>query len=401
MESTKPFDLNLLIYQLLDSEPFFAALSRYVTKVKNNSIPTAAIMVDERTGNFVLYYNSLFFETLTQEQKLAVIKHEYYHIILEHVTGRKPTNVDDFKTWNWATDLAINSFLLRDLPDYCLKAGEGPFKDYPPFQAAEWYFKKLKEDKSIQQLINKTCDNGNTGKNNQFDDHSKWSNNQQEKDGGATAKELANERLKEIMRKAIEEVLQKGNNWGSLTQEMRKDLMERVTPKLDWKKVLRYFIKTSKKAEKTGTIRKINKRYAYIHPGRKVNRYAKIAISIDQSGSVNDQMLIAFFSELNSLSKIAEFTVIPFDHQVATEDKIYIWKKNQQHKVERVLQGGTNFDAPTNYVNNHNYDGHIILTDMCALKPGPSKCQRMWITTPECMQNPYFHTNERIIAISS
>ena len=60
----------------------------------------------------------------------------------------------------------------------------------------------------------------------------------------------------------------------------------------------------------------------------KVNRTAKIAISIDQSGSVSDAMLQAFFSELNGLSKLAEFTVVPFDTHV-DESKVYVWKKGR------------------------------------------------------------------------
>ena len=76
-----------------------------------------------------------------------------------------------------------------------------------------------------------------------------------------------------------------------------------------------------------------------------------------------------------------------------------ISQKGQKHKRERVLCGGTNFDAPTEYVNNKNFDGHIVLTDMYAPKPGRSKCQRMWMTSESCAQHPYFTTNEKVIAI--
>ena len=174
--------------------------------------------------------------------------------------------------------------------------------------------------------------------------------------------------------------------------------MDRLTAKIDWKKVLRYFIKTSQKANKSSTIKRINRRYAYVHPGRKTNRTAKIAISIDQSGSVDDGMLAQFFAELNKLAKLAEFTVIPFDSAVG-EDKIYVWKKGENRKRERVMYGGTCFNAPTKYVNEHNFDGHIILTDMMAPKPIASKCQRMWMTTAYYAKHPYFSTNERVVAI--
>jgi predicted metal-dependent peptidase len=98
------------------------------------------------------------------------------------------------------------------------------------------------------------------------------------------------------------------------------------------------------------------------------------------------------------LSDIAEFTVIPFD-SVVGEDKIYVWKKGQSRAWERVMCGGTNFDPPTKYVNERDFDGHLVLTDMCAPKPIKSRCQRMWMTTSAYASRPYFQTNERVIAV--
>jgi hypothetical protein len=50
-------------------------------------------------------------------------------------------------------------------------------------------------------------------------------------------------------------------------------------------------------------------------------------------------------------------------------------------------------------VNDREFDGHIVLTDLMAPKPVASKCQRMWMTTKNYAARPYFSTNERIIAI--
>lgn len=176
--------------------------------------------------------------------------------------------------------------------------------------------------------------------------------------------------------------------------------MDRLTSKVDWRKVLRYFVKTSQRSERTSTPRKLNKYYPYIHSGKRVKRTANIAVSIDQSGSVDDGMLAAFFSELNKLADIATFTVIPFDTKVA-ENKVYTWKRGETRKWERVMYGGTDFNPPTDYVNSREFDGHIVLTDMCAPKPKSSKCQRMWMTTRYYADRPYFKTNERIIAIDT
>ena len=95
-----------------------------------------------------------------------------------------------------------------------------------------------------------------------------------------------------------------------------------------------------------------------------------------------------------------KFVVITFNSEVATES-IYTWKKGEKKKWERVRYGGTDFNPPTEYVNQHGFDGHIVLTDLCAPKPKRSKCQRMWMTTKYYAQNPYFQTNERIVAIDS
>ena len=109
-------------------------------------------------------------------------------------------------------------------------------------------------------------------------------------------------------------------------------------------------------------------------------------------------MLESFFGELNKLAKLAEFTVVPFATQV-DPSKVYVWKKGQSKAAERVLCGGTCFDAPTEYVNANSFDGVIILTDMEAPKPKACKAQRMWLTDARGASRPYFQTNEKVIQI--
>jgi len=408
------FDLNKHTARLLIKEPFFAALSRKIDKKANTGVPTAGVRVNPETGHFEMVYNPEFFNGLTDEERTAVLKHEFYHLIFEHVTGRLP-DAGMSKKWNFATDLAINSH-IDNLPEGALIPGEGHFAELPKGKSAEWYYANLPEgdNKENENGEGQSGDGqgepgegggqGQPGEGQEgqgqgggepqpWDDHSGWG----EAAGDNTANEIAKQRLKESLKEAAQEAA-KSNSWGTVSQSVRTEIMDRLTAKIDWKKVLRYFIKTSQKANKSSTIKRINRRYAYVHPGRKVNRTAKIAISIDQSGSVDDGMLAQFFSELNKLAKLAEFTVIPFDSAVG-EDKIYVWKKGENRKRERVMYGGTDFDAPTKYVNERDFDGHIILTDMMAPKPVASKCQRMWMTTPYYAKHPYFQTNERVIAI--
>ena len=210
---------------------------------------------------------------------------------------------------------------------------------------------------------------------------------------------MAKERLKQGMKEAANEASKSPNGWGSIGGDLKKEIIKKLESKVDWRKVLRYFIKTSQRANKSSTVRRINRRYAYIHPGKKIKRQAKIAIAIDQSGSVSSEMLENFFAELNKLSKLAAFTVVPFDTRV-DEKLVYEWKKGKSHSAERVMCGGTCFDAPTEYVNKRgDFDGVIILTDMEAPAPVACRAQRMWMTDAAGAARPYFQTRERVIAI--
>jgi predicted metal-dependent peptidase len=209
---------------------------------------------------------------------------------------------------------------------------------------------------------------------------------------------MAKQRLKEAIKEAASEAAGSAKGWGSISGQVKKEIIKRLETKVDWKKVLRYFIKTSQRSNRSASVKRINRRYAYIHPGKKVNRQAKIAVAIDQSGSVSDSMLEAFFAELNKLSNLASFTVVPFDTEV-DPSKVYEWKKGQNKKAERVMCGGTCFEAPTKWANENSVDGLIILTDMEAPKPGRCKAQRLWLTDERGASRPYFKTNERVIPI--
>ena len=398
------FELNTHTAKLLMNEPFFASLSRRVEKTATTGVPTAGVRVNER-GYFEMLYNPAFFESLTETQRLGVLKHEFYHLIFEHCTGRLPSEGMS-KLWNIATDLAINSHLMNELPEQGCFPGKGMFKDFQAGLSAENYFKLLQKMKEDEEQKGEGEGEGGSGSPSDgdgggegslsdmdsFDDHSQWGENPEAKEALSKAKE----RLKNALKDASREAGQRG--WGSVSNECRSKVMEAISSKVDWRKVMRYFIKTSQASNRRSTVKRINRRFPYIHAGRRTERVANIAISIDQSGSVCDAMLGAFYAELDKLAELATFTVVPFDHQVF-EEKIFVWKKGEKRKKERVLNGGTCFDAPTEYVNKHGFDGHIILTDMYAKKPKRSKCQRMWMTDKNGASCPYFTTNERVIAI--
>ena len=402
-DQTNNFDLNMHVARLLLSEPFFAAISRRINKRASLGVPTAGVVVNQETAQFEMLYNPNFMSSLTDPERRAVLIHEFYHIIFKHVTDRLPEG-GMTKAWNIAADLAINSH-IKNLPQGGCIPKQGKFVNFPEGMSAEWYLPRVEELMKQEQNRSQSGENDKQGQEqgqgsespsqgdsgmNTLDDHSGWGNTTQE------IKDIANERLKDIVKQASDEA-SRINSWGSVSSDVKKEIIESLKTKVDWRKVLRFFVKASQRANKSSTIRRINRRYPYIHSGRKSERVANIAISIDQSGSVDNEMLAMFFAELNKLSEIASFTVIPFDTEV-DDSKVYQWRKGENRKVERVLHGGTCFDAPTEYVNKRDFDGHIVLTDMCAPKPKSSKCQRMWMTTQE-YAGRYFETKERVVTV--
>ena len=388
------FDLKLHLHRLLSDEPFFSAISRRVNKSASRGLPTAGVTVDKDTLQFKMLYNPDFFKDMEENKIKGVLMHEFYHLIFKHVTSRKPENIPHI-IWNIAGDLAINSMIgANNLPEGCCIPGGKQFEDYPMGKTAEFYLEMMKDDEQFGDGKGGFKDlDGQSGSDfGNFDDHGGWDELTDDE------RQMVEERAKDIMEKAAKEANNSGRGWGSVSSGIKREIMERLKTRVDWKKVLRAFVGAAQRADKSNTMRRINRRFPYIHAGRKVNRVANIAISIDQSGSVSDSELNAFFNELNKLSELATFTVIPFDTKVA-EDKVYTWKKGEKRKWERVMYGGTCFDAPTEYVNKGNFDGHIVLTDLQAPKPKSSRCRRMWMASKFNVDHMPFKTQERVIAI--
>tara|TARA_Y100001973_G_C5208542_1_gene343542 strand:+ start:10536 stop:11765 length:1230 start_codon:yes stop_codon:yes gene_type:complete len=381
--SDKEYKLDNDIYHLLRDEPYFALLSRQLDKRSVDSIPTAGIKFNSKSLRYELLYNPKFMKSMSEVHKKWVLMHELYHASFGHTQYRK-LEVLDHKRANMAMDLAINSLsnMRHTAPDFVLMPGRGAFEDCTLFaQSADWYANWIKNNQdSIDEKGGGDCG--------QFDDHSDFGNEGADSsDETEMGKQIAAKKLQDAVAKAAKECDfgdGKGGEpkgWGSVSHEMKKKIRDIAKGyfKLDPKKVLASFIKASVAADKKTSVTKRNRRLPGKKFGRRTQHRANIAVSIDQSGSVSDELLSKVFSWLGDFAKFASFTVVPFDHEVF-EEKVYVWKKGEKRKKERVLYGGTDFNAPTEFVNKRNFDGHIVITDMMAPKPIRSKCQRMWLT---------------------
>jgi len=227
-----------------------------------------------------------------------------------------------------------------------------------------------------------------------MDDHSGWDQIPEE------IREAVQGRIQGIVEKAVRKADAQANGWGNIPSNLREEIRKSVARSVDWRNVLRNFVGSLDRGNKTTSMKRINKRYPYIHPGSKRGYTAKLLVAVDQSGSVSDQMLSLFFGELTALTKRASITILPFDYTV-DEKNMVEWKRGSNPDIKRVRGGGTDFDAPTKFANDPKnrgrWDGMLVLTDGECTKPGPSRIKRGWVLGQGCKL--HFPTDEITISV--
>ena len=396
------FRLDPHLIGLMWDEPFFSKILRTVTKVKTDSIPTAGVLAKD--GDVKMWWNPKFLAGLTSLQVKGLLKHECFHLIFEHTTTRKH---DPHIVWNYATDLAINSMIPEDeLPEGGLipgkafkelteedkaKMGEERVKQFealsnliasfPKNESSEWYFARLMEDEDAKDALTNPAGGGEGGEGpmipGTMDDHGGWDEMSDEE------RELVKGKVKQALENAVKECDQSGQ-WCSVGAEHRATLREMISKEIDWKAVLKQFCGMSRRADRTSNIRRLNRKYAGIHPGAYRSYTSSIAVYVDQSGSVGDEDLALLFGELRTLAKHTEFTLYNFDTEV-DESSERVWRGNKAPGMQRTRCGGTDFEAPTLHANKHKakFDGYLILTDgECSEPKTPNRLKRGWVITP-------------------
>ena len=391
------FELDPHLISLMWSEPFFSRILRTVTKVKTDAIPTAGVLAKD--GDIKMWWNPRFLAGLTGRQVLGLLKHECYHLVFEHTTTRR---FDPHIVWNYATDLAINSLIPEEeLPEGGLIPGKA-FKEltaeqvekmglkgveryrrvsekiasFPLKEASEWYFARLMEDEEVKEAITDPGEDGEgNGMPGNMDDHEGWGDLTDEE------REIARGKIRQAVEEAVKECDRKGQ-WGSVSAETRGDIREIISKEIPWEMILKQFVGMSRRAQRTTSRMRLNKKYPGIHSGHKRAYTSSIAVYLDQSGSVSDEELSLLFGELRNLAKNTEFVTYHFDTTVDLESEM-VWRRGKTPTAHRTRCGGTCFKAPSEHANKnkHRFDGYLILTDGYASNPGHSRLKRGWVIT--------------------
>jgi len=420
------FDLSPHLIRLMWDEPFFATLLRIIKKRETTQIPTAGVYTKD--GEMHLVWNRKFLAGLGAEKIKGLLKHEAYHIIYEHTSTRRQ---EPHIVWNYATDLAINSLIdERELPEGGLIPGKAfspltpeqieqmgqqaadryakvsaKIASFPKEQTSEWYFQQLMDDPEVAESIQsqekmggkslaqaladgdvEVDENGNlvdkdgnpvTLVPGGDDDHDGWGEMSDEE------RDQIKGEIQEALRKAVEKC-DGSNSWGSVGASMRSKLRDMVSREIPWQAVLKRFCGMSRRADRAASIRRINRKYAGIHPGAYRDYKANIAVYLDQSGSVSDSDLALFAGEMDGLAKRVTFTLFNFDTEVDLKSEREL-RKGKRVELNRTRCGGTDFSCVTKHLHSpagKKFDGALILTDGYAPDPGICRTKLGWVICP-------------------
>jgi predicted metal-dependent peptidase len=386
---------------LMLKEPFYGLFLIGINKELSKSIQTACVAKDNI--NLKLVVNPEYFEKQDTMTRVAILKHEMLHIAMQHLGMFD--QFENKRLLNVAADLEINQYISSELKGPTwegLDIVDGEFKGVklPEKAGTRVYYDMLQKelDEYDKQNQDQNENSGSNGSGNGGSGDSESNDeNDEGGDGSASGEGFAEwfnagagdgehtlweefENLSEAEKKLIQKQIDhqmkeaaqqtqrsRGTIPGELSSYIDK-LFEKHEAVIDWKQYLRRFGTRSTKIETKKTRKKPNIRFGS-GPAIKIKPKRRTLVAIDTSGSVSDQDLLEFFSEIDSIYKTGtSVTIMECDSYV---HRTYEYSGATSEVLRVCGRGGTSFDpvmeeifkAPGKYQN------LIYLTDGFAPAP--------------------------------
>ena len=273
-----------------------------IGKTRVAEIPTAC------TNGRDEIYGREFVRKLSERELCFVIAHETSHKMYRHLTTWRKLHDEDHKLANMACDYVIN-LMLKDvdptesiiaMPRFQESNGNAKKGDFMGLldeqyrgMNAKQVFDMLKDKKAKGE---KPFDGDGDGDG--FDEHD-W-------DG---AKDMTDEEKKELA-KEVDQAIRQGliacKRAGTGAGGLDRELGELLEPKVDWRELLREFVKTTCKARDTSSWRKVNRRFlgtGVYMPSMIGQKVGHLVVGIDASGSIGNAGLSTFLSEVKAIAE--------------------------------------------------------------------------------------------------
>jgi predicted metal-dependent peptidase len=290
-------------------------------------------------------YGRKFVAGLKEPELNFVVLHENLHKAFRHLTTWRKLHDENHSLANAACDYVIN-LKLKDLdPSERVIAmprwADGVLKGKPMGLIDEKYrglnakqvFDLLKQEQKDKGDGN-PCDDGDPsdqeGGSNKgqgqgqgkggFDDHD-W-------DG---AKEMTEEE-KKVLEREIDQAIRQGvmahqKIAGTSGGDIDRDLLDLLEPKVDWREMLREFVKSTCSAKDTSSWRRVNRRFLSMGtymPSLIGEKVGHLVIAVDTSGSVGQEELSGFLTEVRGIAeevKPSQVDLIYWDSRVAGHEE--------------------------------------------------------------------------------
>ena len=353
--------------ELILTEPFYGLFLIGINKKFTDQIPTAG--VSKHNIGMQLTINPEFYTGLNSSHRVGLIKHELLHIAFGHLIMRDLYS--NHKLFNIAADLEINQYIDSDmLPDGGLLLTSFPELDFPTKAGTKVYYNLLEKAKddgtspSLDSLMDEMDGESQYCHNtwNEFD-------NLSEPD-----KKLMEKQVEHQLKQAADTTIKKSGNIPGEFKDIIDRLFNIQPAKFDWKSYLKRFVGNSSVVYTKKLRRKYNKRYSG-SPGLKIKFKNHILVGVDTSGSVNNDELKEFFSELAHMCKTGhKISVAQCDTSLRTVEEF-----NPKKDWEIHGRGGTSFQPVIDHYNEKgSYTALIYLTDGEAYSPDNCPKNTLW-----------------------
>ncbi len=334
---------------LLFNQPFFGNLATRMELVDATKwCQTAA------TDGRKLYYNREFIKSLTQEELLFLIGHEVLHCVYDHL-GRKGSR--EHKLWNMANDYIVNDTLITEKVGDMPKGGLHD-KRYTDQMTSEEVYRLLEQNQTkIQMTLDEHLEmDGSDG-----DDDGSGNGNtvtvtvQGGPDGPPQLTEEDKQKIRNEIKAAVINASQ-AVGAGKTPAGVRRLIEDFTNPIMDWRTLLEMHIQSSIKddftfarpSKRSWGIGGASAALRVVLPGQNFKNTVDVAVSIDTSGSMTDEMLKDFLSETAGIMETFDdfkLTLWTFDTQV------YNPKVFTHNNVDEIVHyqpaggGGTTFEC--------------------------------------------------------
>ena len=369
---------------LLLRHPFFGNLAtRLKIQACDDWCMTAA------TDGRNLYYNTQFFNAMSNKEIEFVIAHEILHCVYDHMTRRDNRNP---MLYNIAADYIVNNLLVRD------RIGEKPkivdcFQDfkYDGWTSEEVYDSLFEEAKKrgeeLKELLEQLEKDGEM-----LDQHLDLEGDGSEdenKDGKKGPPKYSKEELDQIrdeMKEAMINAAQTAGA-GNVPAGVARLIKEMTEPKINWRELLRQQIQSTIKSDYT-FMRPSRKGWhtGAILPGQNFEDTIDICVSLDMSGSIGNEQGADFLGEIKGIMdeyKDYNIKVWCFDTSVYNEQDFSADGGEALTDYEIMGGGGTDFMANWTYMKENDIQPKkfIMFTDGYAWDSwgDPDWCETVFI----------------------